>query len=279
MSDRLYWDKECRISDILPTTQRSETSIALPPANPVEVVRTRYEAGFDGAWHHSPLAQLIYPSRGTMALYTRGGLWVVPPLRACWLPAYDEHRVAASTGFEMHSVYCQGALLRRLPARCGIVTVTGLLREIIFALDRPRLDRTTRLLQALFAEEVVLEAAPRLFLPPLTSPRLRTIETALREDPASGRSLGEWSKMLGTTPRTLARAFDREARMTFTGYRRQARLLAAIRRLADGEAVTSIAIDLGFGATSHFIKVFREATGVTPSRYFSGDPGSSAGLL
>ena len=244
-----------------------------PPAAPplisqVRVVRTRYEAGFGSDWHHNPTAQLIYPSRGTMTLHTRTGLWVVPPMRACWLPAFEDHKVTASTGFDMHSVYCEGVLLLRLPDRCGIVTVTALLRELILALEHGEAARRTRHMALLFADEVRLEPAPQLFLPPLVTRRLQAIEAALARDPTDGRTIAQWASALGTTSRSLARAFEREAKMGFTAYRRQARLHAAIRKLADGEGVTSIAIDLGFGSASNFIKLFRESTGMTPKRYF-----------
>jgi AraC-like DNA-binding protein len=56
--------------------------------------------------------------------------------------------------------------------------------------------------------------------------------------------------------------------MSFTAWRRQVRLRAALIRLADGAAVTALAHDLGFGSAGAFIRDFRRATGVTPRHYF-----------
>ncbi|MEE8274655.1 MAG: helix-turn-helix domain-containing protein, partial [Alphaproteobacteria bacterium] len=48
-----------------------------------------------------------------------------------------------------------------------------------------------------------------------------------------------------------------------------ARLLAALTRLATGEPVTTVALDLGYDSPSAFIAMFRKALGETPGRYFS----------
>ncbi|NMC48764.1 MAG: helix-turn-helix transcriptional regulator [Desulfovibrio sp.] len=59
--------------------------------------------------------------------------------------------------------------------------------------------------------------------------------------------------------------------MTFRIWRRQARLLAALRKLAAGEPVTAVALDLGYESQSAFIAMFKRALGVTPGRYFAGN--------
>ena len=56
--------------------------------------------------------------------------------------------------------------------------------------------------------------------------------------------------------------------MTFRAWRRQLRLLEALERLAQGEAVTTIALDLGYAGPSAFIQAFRDVLGTTPARYF-----------
>jgi methylphosphotriester-DNA--protein-cysteine methyltransferase len=62
--------------------------------------------------------------------------------------------------------------------------------------------------------------------------------------------------------------FIAETGMTFRQWRRQARLVAAIERLARREPVTSVAFDLGYDSVSAFIEAFRKTFGVTPFRYF-----------
>lgn len=247
-------------------------TIAEGGANAISVERAVFPAGFRGTWHTHPAAQLIYPSRGVMILETAAGCWVVPPQQACWLPSDEDHRVQTSAGFEMLSVYCRGSVLRRLPVAPGVVAVSGLLRECIFALEKD-VQRSRRVsLAILFSQEVSVEIAPALFVPQLRSSRLRKIEAALSREPGNDKPLSEWANDLGASSRTLARAFEREANMTFTAYRKQTRLRAALVRLAEGESVTNIALDLSFGSASNFIRMFRQATGFTPGKYFQSSP-------
>ncbi|HET9215351.1 MAG TPA: helix-turn-helix transcriptional regulator [Terriglobia bacterium] len=239
----------------------------------VEVEHRSYPPGFASGWHSHDFAQLIYPSQGVMTIRTRSGTWIVPPLRACWLPASAEHHVEAPFGLEMLSAYCSGPGLDRLPAKSGIVQVSGLLRESILALqNRMRPARQHRAIVVVFAGEVRLLTPTQLHLPTLRSPKLSRIAAAWRRDPADGRTLEEWARELGVAPRTLAREFQKEARITFTQYRTEFRLQAAIERLAANHSVTTVAYDLGFGSPSNFIAMFRKATGVTPAAYFRDTP-------
>ena len=57
--------------------------------------------------------------------------------------------------------------------------------------------------------------------------------------------------------------------MTFSRWRRQARIIASLPRLARGESVLEIALDLGYESPSAFAAMFRRALGVAPSAYFS----------
>ena len=66
----------------------------------------------------------------------------------------------------------------------------------------------------------------------------------------------------------VARRFAAETGLTFGAWRRRARLLAAIERLAGGEAVTVVALEAGYDSVSAFIHAFRRDLGVTPGRYF-----------
>lgn len=241
------------------------------PTEALVVVRTRYESGFRSGWHSTDRAQLIYPSRGVMTIETRSGAWVVPPLRACWLPAFEAHCVTTATGLEMHSVYCRG-LLELLPDRCGIVPVSPLMRELILALAEHPLEDPALLpfdhMAAVLTRQIRLQPQTPLFLPSVRSDRLRRIAEALQADPADRRSLEDWASELATTSRTLSRGFAREVGMSFTEFRSQVRLHAALGKLAEGRSVTTVAYNLGFSSATNFISMFRRATGMTPKAYF-----------
>lgn len=60
-----------------------------------------------------------------------------------------------------------------------------------------------------------------------------------------------------------------ETGLTFGQWRQQVRLLAALTRLAQGEPITRIALELGYSSQSAFTTMFRKALGKTPAQYFS----------
>ena len=99
--------------------------------------------------------------------------------------------------------------------------------------------------------------------------RLRRLVEALLEPPADNRRLEGWGQTVGASSRTLARLFQSETTMTFRNWRQHLRVLEALRRLALGEAVTNVALDVGFDSPSAFVQMFKKWLGQTPGRYFS----------
>jgi len=75
--------------------------------------------------------------------------------------------------------------------------------------------------------------------------------------------------MAGASSRTLARLFLAETGLTFRQWQQQARLLESLVRLADGQAVTTVAMEVGYDSTSAFIAMFRRVLGTTPKKYFT----------
>jgi AraC-like DNA-binding protein len=90
---------------------------------------------------------------------------------------------------------------------------------------------------------------------------------ALRRDPADARSLAALGADAGVSERTLTRLFRADLGMTFPQWRTQLRLYHALRMLADGSAVTTVAHACGWSSTSAFIDVFRRAYGHTPGAH------------
>ncbi|MCH2316244.1 MAG: helix-turn-helix domain-containing protein [SAR202 cluster bacterium] len=74
--------------------------------------------------------------------------------------------------------------------------------------------------------------------------------------------------MVGASGRTSARLFSEETKMTFRSWQCQARLLAGIVKLAEGQSVTSVALDVGYESPSAFIAMFKRALGMTQGQYF-----------
>jgi AraC-like DNA-binding protein len=101
------------------------------------------------------------------------------------------------------------------------------------------------------------------------SKALIKITQTLLDSPQEHYSMQYWQQHLGISSRTLARRFLDETTMTYSQWRQQAKLLNALQRIAQGEAVANIAQDLGYQSQSAFISMFKKALGKTPSKYFA----------
>ncbi|NIQ52362.1 MAG: helix-turn-helix domain-containing protein, partial [Gammaproteobacteria bacterium] len=112
------------------------------------------------------------------------------------------------------------------------------LRELIVRVaeldGRPDIrDGYRRLVGVVLDELKNLRAAP-LHLPLPRDPRLKAVTDALMASPGDPSDLADWGRRAGASGRTLARLFRRETGMTFAGWRRRLRLLAAVSRLGAG---------------------------------------------
>lgn len=223
--------------------------------------------------HYHPEDQLIFASRGVMTVSTKRGIWVIPPMRAMWIPAGTPHSVRMSGPVSMRTLYFLPGLVRPLPAAgCFVVNVSPLLKELILhACSCAPLDRrvpTQRRVIAILADQ--LKAAPSvpLQLPYPSDPRGLRVTRALEADPAESGSLDHLSRGSGASKRTIERIFLAETKMSFRQWRQQYRLLHAMQTLASGEKVTTAALDAGYSSPSAFIAIFRRQFGATPARYF-----------
>ena len=86
--------------------------------------------------------------------------------------------------------------------------------------------------------------------------------------PADNQSLSEWADTLSISSRTLSRLFRQEMGMSFIEYRNQIRLFESLKRLAAGQPVTTVALDVGFVSLSAFNSLFKRHFGKTPGHYF-----------
>ena len=225
--------------------------------------------------HNHPRDQLVYASLGALTVITEEGSWVVPPQRAVWVPAGIDHEVRTSGATSLRTLHIAPSATTNLFGGCCVVTVSPLLREMILhliamPLSNDQSDANARFVGVLLDQIRALPIQP-LHLPAPHDQRLQRIATALTDSPADNRSLETWAVSVGASARTLARLFLAETGMTFGQWRQQVRLLEALRLLAAGTPVTTVAYDLGYESQSAFIVMFRKAMGPTPGQYFRSD--------
>lgn len=222
--------------------------------------------------HSHPWVQLSYALEGVLHVHSATGSFTAPPQRAIWIPAELEHEVVSSPGTEMRSLYIDCAVSSWAPARCRVLEIDALSRELIrrfcdLPVEYDERGAEGRLAQVLLdqlrdAREVGLS------LPLPQDGRLQRLCWALQAQPDDGRSLAQWSLALGASEKTLRRLFLRETGLTFRAWRQRLRLLHALAPLQRGERVTDVALSCGYESTSAFIAAFRRQFDQTPGEFF-----------
>ena len=79
--------------------------------------------------------------------------------------------------------------------------------------------------------------------------------------------LASVAERVGVHPVHLARTFRRCYQTTFAGYVRQLRIEFARRELSGSASLAAIAVAAGFCDQSHFSRLFKQHTGMTPAEY------------
>jgi AraC-like DNA-binding protein len=222
--------------------------------------------------HSHPEDQLVFASKGVMTVRTKDGIWVVPPLRAVWIPAGTAHTIAMSGPVSMRTLYFLPRLARTAPKKCFVMNVSSLLKELILhACKFPRLNRKVpveRRVLAILLDQLEAANSSPLQLPHPSDTRAERVVKALLAHPGTQRTLKALCKECGASKRTIQRLWAAETKMTFGKWRQQLRLLHALQLLASGEKVTGAALGSGYNSTSAFISMFRKQLGTTPMRYF-----------
>jgi AraC-like DNA-binding protein len=242
--------------------------------SPVFAVGNEYPAGHLHPPHQHRRAQLLYGASGVMIVDTSQGSWVVPPQEAVWIPARVQHSIRMVGQVMTRSAYMDAGSVSDLPARCRVIGVSPLLRSLLLeAVDLPvEYEQGSRADQIMMLLLTEIRAAQELKLgiPFPNDPRLARRCREFLKSPTTRETIDEWSGALGMSRRAFTRAFRRETGLSFTAWRQRACIVTAVPRLAAGEAVTTIALDLGYSSPAAFTTMFTQSLGVPPSIYRKG---------
>jgi AraC-like DNA-binding protein len=221
-------------------------------------------------WH--PWHQLTFASQGVVTVTTREGAWVVPTHRGVWVPARTRHSLQMSGPVSLRALYVAPTLSTALPGKCCVVAISPLLRELILRVSELKglnshIPLHSHLVPVMLDHLQMMQSDP-IHLPLPCDGRAKRIVSLLQQEPCDQRPLGELAKTAGASKRTLERLFKSETGLGFGKWRQQFRLGHALRLLAAGQAVTSVALDVGYDSPSAFISAFRVTFGQTPGEYF-----------
>lgn len=238
---------------------------------PVLAIGNEYPPSFELHTHQHRRGQLLYAASGVVAVSTPQGAWVAPPERAVWIPGGTPHAVRMVGAVSTRSVLIEPGVCNSLGTVCRVLEVSALLRSLLVAAATLPMEyglegRDALIIELLLAE---LERAPviPIAVPFPSSRDLAHLCHAFLESPTPHNTITDWSRELDVSRRGFTRRFRRETGMSFAEWRQQACLLIAIPRLAAGEAVTRIALDLGYDSPAAFATMFKRHLGRPPSQY------------
>ena len=234
------------------------------------------------SWEHAPHShrkgQLMYTLRGVIHCQIEAGIWIVPPQCALWIPGGLPHAARGSGEAEVYCLLIDPDAAGTLPAQCCTLSVSGLLHELISkAVSFPQLydedGAQGRLIRTLL-DELAQAPIEDLHLPMPRDPRLRRLADSLLADPGDKTTLGQWAMRIGMSERSMTRLLLEEFGLSFGRWRRQLHVILSLQRLARGDSVQRVALDLGYENASGFITMFRKAVGQPPARYLADRAGA-----
>ena len=224
-------------------------------------------------FHSHIKGQIMLVQRGALSCEAEGGLWIVPPRSAVWIPGGMMHAIKASGPLEGYDAFVDPLLAARLPKTCCAISVTPLLREILTrAASLPLLydeDGTNGRLMAVLVDELAAAQIENLHLPMPTDQRLCKLVDDMIAAPSDRRPLNAWAHQAGLSERTLLRLISRETGMSFGRWRQQLCVVLAVKWMAGGASIQAVAADLGYESVPSFVTMFRKVLGTSPARYMA----------
>lgn len=224
-------------------------------------------------FHRHAKGQILLVQQGALSCEVEGGLWIVPPRSAVWIPGGALHAVKVTGAFEGFAAFIDPAVSRRLPAICCVVSVTPLLREVLartahLPAHYEEGGVNSRLVEVLL-DELAAAQVEDLHLPMPADMRLRRIVDEMMTSPARRETMDVLAKRAGLSERTLARLILQETGMSFGRWRQQLGVMLAVKWLAGGASIQQVATDLGYESVPSFVTMFRKALGASPRRYMA----------
>jgi AraC-like DNA-binding protein len=222
--------------------------------------------------HSHQKGQLVVASHGSVMCRAPGGLWIVPPQGAVWIPAGVLHSNCVSDHGKVYVVFIDPQA-SMLPSTCCTFTISSLVRELIHRLSvfpplYPVEGPTSRLGRVLL-DELVQMSTEQMFLPISSDSRIQHLAASLLNDPGDRGKVDELAARYAMSERTFARLVVRETGMTLGRWRQRLHILVALQRLSAGASVQAVSLDLGYENPSAFITMFKKTLGKSPRRFLA----------
>ena len=219
--------------------------------------------------HDHATGQFTFVRKGLISIETESGVWVVPEGRLAWVPAGLRHASHSRGPVDGWLVLVDPKYSRKLPSRVSILRasplmIAGLERVSRLVTPDPKLSKLLNQLIIFELDSIEIE---EFGIPLPASPRLRGWAETFLEAPLSRHSIDAAASAVRMSRRSFTRHFTQETGKNFSEWKRLVIVQRAIERLAHGDAVATIAYEMGYENPSAFIAMFKAMRGVSPGRF------------
>jgi len=225
--------------------------------------------------HVHPAHELVWVRGGTMTARVGDRVFTVAEGYGLWVPAGEVHAGRLTANIRLYDAFFAPERVPRAFAGPSVVTMTPVLESLLIHLGRVDLgpDERARAEAVVFD---VLDPSEHQFAVQLPhDEKIDPIAEALLGDPGDERSLDDWARELRTSTRTITRAFRSATGLSFSQWRRTARIHRALTLLAEGHEVRDVAEVLGYAHPSTFIDAFKRVMGTTPGAFVESSAAST----
>ncbi len=242
------------------------------PGVAVATLAYEYPSFFEVPEHAHGSDQIIYAISGLMEVFSDGGVWLIPPHFALWIPAGTHHRICMHGTVSMRTLYLRIGLAIRSEPHCAVLHVTPLLRELIVETVRVgrlyKRDRYDCALRDLLIFQLQNASPMPTFVMLPREKRALAVAQAILQRPGESKPMAALCADIGVSVRTVERAFLKEVGLNFDSWR-QVRLKKAIELLVSGCSIKEAAGQIGYSQSSAFVQMFRRTFGTTPKAWIS----------
>lgn len=189
-----------------------------------------------------------------------------------WLPAGTSHALELRANSVVFPLFFSLDQIATVLADITVVSIAEAEKIYLLALHQ---SQSTIISPNANLQRQVLSILERRLLAPddlpmPTHPGAAAVASALLFNPGDDRRIAEWAREVGTSGRSLERAFVADTGLTFGQWRGTSRMHAAARLLRSGATVNSVTHRVGYEDPSSFSRAFRDFHGVPPTAYVAG---------
>ncbi len=171
------------------------------PKRPVRLVARDLDASELLSAHQHAWGQVTYALDGVVRVSVGNSTWIVPPMRAIWIPPRAQHEVATLEKAKLRALYVHADVAPFKGDECEVLEVSTLLRELIVAFAQAQAGEAREsMLATLIVDELARSRTQPIRVALPADKRLKALCETLIADPASPLTLDELAARVALPP-------------------------------------------------------------------------------